>query len=85
MSYPPCPCGEPGTNVLYLRYRRPRETFEPDAMDPWYIHGSWPIRTCGSAGCEAEEYARLLSVHPAADIHIATEAGEGFYVAGDSE
>ena len=74
-----CRCGQPGTNELYLHYRRPRPEFEPLAVDQWNIHGSWPLTSCGSAACEAEEYAELLTVHPDAVVSVDTEPGHRFF------
>ena len=81
-----CFCGEPFRSSVYLHYRRPRQRCEPEATDPWYVHGSWPAPTCGSAGCEAEAYAELVALHPdAVDIAVETEPGAGFYVIGDAD
>lgn len=75
-----CRCGQPADTPLYLHYRRPRERFEPEATDQWYVQGGWPIRTCGSAACEAEGYAELLAAHPDAVVSVDTEPGAGFLV-----
>jgi len=80
-----CPCGEPATVPLYLHFRRPREEYEADATDPWYIHSCYPIRTCGSPGCEADFYAELLATFPEADVAVHTKPGEGIFVVGDDE
>jgi hypothetical protein len=80
-----CWCGEAIANTIYLHFRYPRATFEPDAVDPWYVHGCRPTPTCGSAGCEAEAYGELLTAHPGADVTIYTEPGEGIFVMGDDE
>ena len=78
-----CPCGEPATVPLYLHYRRPREQFEPEAADPWNVHGSYPVMTCGAAGCEADFYAELAATFPDATISAETDPGAGIFVDGD--
>jgi hypothetical protein len=78
-----CRCGQPVTTTLYLHFTYPRAQYEPAAVDPWHIHASTPVRTCGAPGCEAEAYAHLASERPGAQVHVHTEAGAGLYVTGD--
>lgn len=48
-----CTCGQPATTKLYVHYKYPRRRHEPDAMDPWFVHGGgWHALTCGDPGCE---------------------------------
>jgi hypothetical protein len=48
-------CGKPATfGNLTMRFSYPRDVFIPGAADPWNVHGSSPVRTCGSAECEAD-------------------------------
>jgi hypothetical protein len=57
---PTCPaCGEPAPDRLTIRYRYPRPACIPEAADPWHVHGSRSLRTCGSVACGA---AALLAV-----------------------
>ena len=46
-------CGGPPLQRLTLTYRYPRDEFEPEAVDPWCVHGSAPMRSCGSPACGA--------------------------------
>jgi hypothetical protein len=81
-------CGHPAAGRLYLRYRYPRLTCEPQATDPWYVHGSWPVASCGSAACEAGAFLALMAEHPEADVSVLTEAERdlhSIFDAGDSD
>ena len=47
-----CACGKPATKTLYIHTRYPRRRYEPDAMDPWFVHGgAGAMLTCGSPRC----------------------------------
>jgi len=57
---PVCPgCDGPVQHRLCVQYKYPRNDFLPEAVDPWYVHGSAPLLTCGSPACGA---VGLLSV-----------------------
>lgn len=71
-----CICGAVATEVMRMHYRRPRETVEPMAHDPWYVHGSSPIRTCGEVACEVETVLVFLATYPGADRHF----GDDFWI-----
>lgn len=80
-----CKCGKPADTTLYLHYRRPRENFEPMAVDQWFVHGSAPCRTCGDPGCQADIYNALMAEHPDAEVFVETEPGAGIFVVGEDE
>lgn len=52
-----CVCGQAAATRLHVHYRYPRRQHEPEAMDPWYVHGGgYHILTCGDPACEAAAY-----------------------------
>jgi hypothetical protein len=63
----------PATERLSIRYRYPRPQPEPETMDPWHVHGSAPLATCGSLACEA---APVLAARDRLAARIAGNHGE---------
>jgi hypothetical protein len=80
-----CWCGEPIRSTVYMYFRYPRGDYQPEAADPWNVHGCWPTPTCGSPACEAEAYAELLALRPGAVASLETAPREVFDVIEDDE
>jgi hypothetical protein len=52
--YLPCPvCHGPVIDSLTVRYLYPRPEPIMEAADPWNVHGTAHLRTCGSLACQA--------------------------------
>jgi len=53
-----CACGEPSITRLHVHFSYPRKQHEPEATDPWRVHGGgYHVFTCGEIGCEAEAFS----------------------------
>lgn len=78
-----CVCGAVATEILRMHTRRPRETFEPLAVDPWYVHGFHPLRTCGETACEASSWMAFLAENPDTDTHLGDDFEISYLVDDD--
>jgi hypothetical protein len=57
-QWPFCACGSPLALRLFIHCRYPRTAYLPEAMDPWYVHGSgYSIEICGDPRCEPDALA----------------------------